>query len=358
MSNDDSRNVNDDAALREIFSKVVAGCDLSERQARDCFDRLMDGQLSQATAAALLGALATKGESVDELVGAALAMRSRATRIRCDADCIDTCGTGGDGVSTFNVSTTAAIIAASAGATVAKHGNRSTTRTSGSTEVLTELGIDVNAEPQIVERCLAEVGIGYLNARLLHPAMRYAAPVREAIPVRTIFNLLGPLTNPAGAKRQLVGVPRVDLLDKIASALLRLGMSHGWVVHSDDGLCDLSATGPTTIVEISKGKMSRFRVTPEDVRLKRCSLQDIMVTSPEHSAEVVRSIFTGEKSPARDHALLNAGAALVVAGVAPELQVGVNEATRAVDSGGAQETLTRWQSIAGLNKQESSARGA
>jgi anthranilate phosphoribosyltransferase len=183
----------------------------------------MAGQLNEAVIGALLGALLTKGECVDELVGAAQAMRGSALRVNCDADAIDTCGTGGDGISTFNVSTTAAIIAAAAGATVAKHGNCSSTRVSGSTEVLTELGIDVEADRGVVERSLREVGIGYLNARVLHPAMKYAAAVRQAIPFRTIFNLLGPLTNPAGVRRQLVGVPRPDLVERIAEALRRLG---------------------------------------------------------------------------------------------------------------------------------------
>jgi anthranilate phosphoribosyltransferase len=212
-----------DTDIKDVFHQVTNGRDLTREQSSQVFAQIMDGKTSQSTLAALLGALATKGECVDELVGAAEAMRARMHPVRCDLECIDTCGTGGDGISTFNVSTTAAIIAAAAGATVAKHGNRSTTRVSGSTEVLTKLGVDVDASIDTVERCLAEIRIGYLNAGLLHPAMKYAAPVRQAIPTRTIFNLLGPLTNPAGARRQVLGVPRLDLLDTIAQTLHNLG---------------------------------------------------------------------------------------------------------------------------------------
>jgi anthranilate phosphoribosyltransferase len=269
-------------------------------------------------------------------------MRAKVLPVKCDAQCIDTCGTGGDGISTFNVSTTAAIIAASAGATVAKHGNRSTTRASGSTEVLTMLGIDVEASTGVVEQCLSEIRIGYLNARLLHPAMKYAAPVRQDIPIRTIFNLLGPLTNPAGARRQVLGVPRLDLLDIMAQALRDLAATHVWIVHGNDGLCDLTATASTTVVEVHGGNTERFTVTPEQVGLKRGALHELLVDSPAASAAMVRAILEGEQGTPRAHALMNAGAALVVAGLADDLSAGVKLAARAIDEGAALETLTRW----------------
>jgi anthranilate phosphoribosyltransferase len=337
-----------DSDLRGLFQRISARGDLTVDEAKGVFERIMAGQLNEAVIGALLGALLTKGECVDELVGAAQAMRGSAVRVNCDADAIDTCGTGGDGISTFNVSTTAAIIAAAAGATVAKHGNCSSTRVSGSTEVLTELGIDVEADRGVVERSLREAGIGYLNARLLHPAMKHAAAVRQAIPVRTIFNLLGPLTNPAGVRRQLVGVPRPDLVEKIAEALRRLGAVHVWVVHGADGLCDLTITGPTAVVELRNGALRSFTITPEEIGLRRGELNDLLVHSPAESAARVQAIFRGERGPARDHALLNAGAALVVAGIVGNVDDGVSMARDAVDDGRAEAKLEQWRAVAGL----------
>lgn len=332
--------------LKTVFDLLASRRDLTREQSRSTFERIMSGQLVDGAAAALLGALLVKGESVEELVGAAQAMRAAAIPIRCDAECIDTCGTGGDGVSTFNVSTAAAIIAAAAGATVAKHGNRSTTRASGSTELLSRLGIDVDAAPATVERSLREVRIGYLNARQLHPAMRFAAPVRAAIPGRTIFNLLGPLTNPAGARRQLVGVPEPGLTETIASALFRLGATHAWVVHGD-GLCDLTITGETSVSELRDGRFRRFCIAPEEVGLCRGPLDALRVGSPEDSAAAVLGVLRGEVGPRRDHTLLNAGAALVVAGRAEDLRSGVEQAARVIDDGAALSTLNRWRAIAG-----------
>jgi anthranilate phosphoribosyltransferase len=335
-----------DHRLRTIFERLAGGHDLTRGQARWIFERIMAGEMSPGVIGAVLGALFVKGECVEELVGAAEAMRAGTLRIDCDPDCIDTCGTGGDGISTFNVSTTAAIIAAAGGATVAKHGNRSTSRVSGSTEVLAELGIDVEADARVVERCLAEVRIGYLNARKLHPAMSHAAPVRQAIGIRTIFNLLGPLTNPAGARRQVLGVPRADLLEKMAEALQRLGAKHAWVVHGADGLCDLTITGDTNVVEVRDGARTRFTVTPEEVGLHRAALDTLIVDSPRGSAHTMLAIFRGASGPARDHALLNAGAALVVAGLAENLNEGVAIAARTVDAGAAINTLDGWRKIA------------
>ena len=343
-----------DEIIKKAFESITRGRDLSRTDARGVFLHIMSGQVAESTMAGLLGAMAAKGEAVDELVGAAEAMRANVISIRCDADCIDTCGTGGDGISTFNVSTTAGIIAAGAGATVAKHGNRSTTRASGSSEVLAHLGLDVDAEVAVVERCLQEVRIGYLNAQLLHPAMKYAAPVRRALPMRTIFNLLGPLTNPAGAKRQVLGVPHLDLVDTIAQALLELGTEHAWVVHGDDGLCDLTITSATTIVEVRRGGLHRMRISPEDVGLRKASLDCLRVDSPAQSAAVVNKILQGESGPQCDHAVFNAGAALVVAGIAEELREGVTLARRAIANGAARDTLARWRSIAALDAERPS----
>ena len=335
-----------DHDLKIVFRQLLAGRDLSREQAKWVFGRMLAGELSESVFGALLSALAVKGESVDELVGAAEAMRASVVTIRCEAACIDTCGTGGDGISTYNVSTTAAIIAAAAGATVAKHGNRSTSRVSGSTEVLSALGIDVEAEVPVVERCLAEVGIGYLNARKLHPAMKHAAPIRQALPFRTTFNLLGPLTNPAGARRQVLGVPRLELVEKMAEVLVKLGAEHAWVVHGD-GLCDLTVTGVTTVVEVREGKTNQFEVSPDQVGLAPASVDDLRVDSPQASARAVVRILDGERGPIRDHALMNAGAALVVAGVSGDLGDGVACAAEAIDDGRARETLERWRKVGG-----------
>lgn len=328
--------------IKHILAQVTVSRDLSRDEARWTFEQVVTGKVEPAVLGALLGAMATKGECVDELVGAAQALRAAATPVRCPPHAIDTCGTGGDGVSTFNVSTTAAIIAAAAGAVVAKHGNRSSTRASGSTEVLIELGIDVDADAATVERCLAEVGIGYLNARTLHPAMKHAAPVRQALPMRTIFNLLGPLCNPAGVKRQLLGVPRPELVPMMAEALLTLGVERAWVVHGQ-GLCDLTVTGESVVSEVRDGAIRAFTVDPESCGLRRAALADLCVSSVKDSAAVVLAVLGGERGPRRDQAVLNAGAALVVADMAHDLRDGIRRAEEAIDSGAAMKTLDRWR---------------
>ena len=331
--------------LKAIFSQLAVGHDLTRGQSRWVFERIMSGQLGEGAIGALLGGLLAKGETVDELVGAAEAMRASAVPVTCAVECIDTCGTGGDGVSTFNVSTTAAIIAAAAGATVAKHGNCSTTRVSGSTDVLTHLGIDTDASVPTVERCLKDVRIGYLNARNLHPAMGHVAPVRQAIPHRTIFNLLGPLTNPAGVTRQVLGVPKLRFVEKMAETLRRMHVVHAWVVHGD-GLCDLTVTGTSTVMEVREGSLTRLEISPESVRLRRGALDDLLVDSPAASAAMIIAILQGQPGAPRDHALLNAGAALVVAGQAGSLGEGVAKAAGVLDSGLAMDTLARWRAIA------------
>jgi anthranilate phosphoribosyltransferase len=327
--------------VRRYLEQLVAGHSLSRADARAAFDRIMSGQVEPPVLAALLTALAAKGETVEELVGAALAMKEHARPVQCPAGAIDTCGTGGDGISTFNVSTTAALIAAAAGATVAKHGNRSTTRVSGSAEVLEALGVNIDADVSAVERCLTEVGIGFLFAPALHPGMGHAAPVRRALGVRTIFNLLGPLVNPAGVRRQVIGVPRPELTEKLAAVLKELGSQHVWVVHGSDGLCDLTVTGETRVTELADGKVRTFTVSPADCGLPRGSLDDLKVNGAGASAAAVRGVLAGWAGPRRDHALLNAAAALVVAGLTESLEQGVARAAQAVDSGAAARALDR-----------------
>lgn len=338
--------------IRASYAKLTSRRDLTVEESRGVFTAVMSGALAPPTIGAILGALAAKGECVDELVGAAQVMREGALRVHCDAECIDTCGTGGDGISTFNGSTAAAIVAAAGGAVVAKHGNRSTTRASGSTEVLECLGIDAEADRRVVEQCLRETGIGYLNARLLHPAMKHAAPVRQAIPGRTIFNLLGPLTNPAGARRQVVGVPRPELVGLVAEALVKLGAVHAWVVHgtvdeaTGRGICDVTITGKTKVAEVKDGKVEMFALEPVEVGVPAGRIDSLMVRSAQESAAMIERVLAGAEGPARNQTLLNAGAALVVAGVTEGLRSGVALAAEAIDDGRARAKLAAWRSIA------------
>ncbi|MFQ5423872.1 MAG: anthranilate phosphoribosyltransferase [Phycisphaerae bacterium] len=326
-----------------LIDAVRAGRDLSRTETAELFAELMGGRLDGDRIASLLIGLAEKGETVDEIVGAAQVMRRHFIGVGCDdADAIDTCGTGGDGISTFNVSTVAAIVAAAAGARVAKHGNRTNTRRSGSAEALAQLGVNIDAPNETVVRCLREIGIAFLYAARLHPAMRHAAEVRRRLGRPTLFNLLGPLTNPAGVRRQVVGVPRVELTDRIARALRELGAVHALVVHGGDGLCDLTVTAPSVCVELRDGNLTTNTVTPEDVGLARGPLDALRIDGPAASADAIRAILAGESGPRRDHTLLNAAAALVVAGIATDLADGVTRGAAAIDSGAARAKLNQW----------------
>lgn len=325
--------------MKEALARVVAGEHLNRAASRAVFERIMAGEAEPAWLGGFLSALSAKGETVEEIVGAAEAMRAACTHVRCASPCVDTCGTGGDGISTFNVSTTAAIVAAAAGAIVAKHGNRTNTRVSGSAEVLAELGVNIEADVPTLERCLAEVGIAFLYARNLHPAMKYAAPVRMALGVRTIFNLLGPLCNPASATRQILGVSRIDHVDLLAHALRELGAARAWVVHGADGLCDLTVTGPTQVAELRDGAVARYEVTPAVAGLSQAPLQALLVKTPAESAVAVKAVLAGEHGARRDHTLMTAGAALVVSGMADCLRSAVETAAKAIDSGAANAKL-------------------
>jgi len=325
--------------MKAVLEQLIAGRDLPRAESRRAFELIMSGQVPEAVIGAFLGALAVKRAAVEEIVGAAEVMRQHCTRIRCSADCIDTCGTGGDGLSTFNVSTTAAIIAAASGAVVAKHGNRTNSRVSGSAEVLAALGVNIDAEPAVVERCLDKVRIGFLYAIRLHPAMKHVAGVRKALGLATVFNILGPLTNPAGARRQVLGVNRPDLTETMAGVLRELGAIRVWVVHGLDGLCDLTLTAETRVTDLKDGQLQTFQVQPEALGLRRARLADLMVDSPQASATAIRDILAGKPGPRRDHAVLNGAAALVVAGIADDLSDGVPRAAAAIDSGAAARTL-------------------
>ncbi len=338
--------MNDSAT--EMIDLAASGDNLTRAQSAQIFTEIMSGRVSNDEIERFLAALADKGETVDEIVGAAEVMRERVTPIACDdPDAVDTCGTGGDGISTFNVSTAAAIVAAAAGACVAKHGNRTNTRSSGSAEVLQALGVNIDAGPDVVARCIREARIGFLFAVKLHPAMKHAIAARRRLARRTIFNLVGPLTNPAGVRRQVIGVASRDVMDKIAGALQQLGTVRALVVHGHDGLCDLTITGPSHHVELRDGRLEHGTTTPDQLGLAVGPLDALRIASPAESADAIRAILAGETSPRRDHTLLNAAAALVVSGATANLRQGVEQAGAAIDSGAAAETLDRLVAITG-----------
>jgi len=308
---------------------------------RGVFGALMNGELADAPMAAFLVALECKGITSEELAAAAEVMREKVTRIPIRVDAVDTCGTGGDGICTFNISTATGIIAAGAGAYVAKHGNRTNTRKSGSAEAFAALGVNIDADVPTVARCIEEAHIGFCFAVKLHPAMKYAVGVRKALVVRTIFNLLGPMTNPAGVTRQIIGVAREDLVEKIAKALGRLGTKRAMVIHGLNGLCDISISGPTKICELADGQVRTILVEPKDFGITPAPLEEITIESPQQSAEVIQSVLRGDKGPARDIAAVNAGAALMVAGLSPDITQGLKQAYESIDSGAAARALAK-----------------
>ena len=324
----------------ELLQKLLRAENLSFDEAREMILWIMSEEAVPVKAAALLALLQAKGTIPDEMAGAASAMRERATKIQAPENVIDTCSTGGNGISTFNISTCAAIIAAAAGAVVAKHGNRSNTRKSGSAEVLEMLGVNIGMGVEGVQQCLDELGLCFCYAVNQHPAMRFAGPIRRELGVPTVFNLLGPLTNPAGAKRQLIGVPNQALTRTIAEVLKRLGSKQVLVVHGEDGLCELTMSGTTFVAELRDGEIREYTVTPEELGLERGDLDAIRITEAEESAATIRGILAGtEQGPARTIALMNTAGALVVSGVVDDLKTGVTLATEAIDSGNAQTIL-------------------
>jgi anthranilate phosphoribosyltransferase len=327
--------------LTKAIDRLASREDLTTEQMGDVLAEIMDGNASETETAAVLIALRTKGETVDELVGLASTMRRFASAVVTGRDdLIDTAGTGG-GRQTFNVSTTAALIAAGAGCAVAKHGNRSATGLSGSADVLEALGVRIDLAPEAVARCIIEIGFGFMFAPAHHGATRFVVPVRKELAVRTIFNFLGPLTNPAGATRQVIGVSDPAFLEVIAGALARLGARKALVVSSVDGLDELSTIGATRVVEVNGTALHSYEVTPEEVGLERAVYADVAGGPPAANAETARRILAGEAGPERDLAVLNAGAAIYAAGRADGLEPGVRAAEAAIDSGAAAEALAR-----------------
>ena len=322
------------------IQKLAGGQHLTLEESRAAMREIMEGRASAAQIAAYLTALSIKGPTPDEIAGAALAMREKATRVDVgDLPVVDTCGTGGSGKKPFNISTCAALVAAGAGAYVAKHGNRGATSKCGSSDVLEALGVNVYAEPPVVARCIREARMGFMFAPQLHGSMKHAAAVRKEIGIRTVFNVLGPLTNPAGARRQVMGVFAKDLLRTIAEVMLRLGVEHAMVVHSADGLDEITLSGPTHVCEVRGGAITCFDLSPEALDLPAVPLDAIRCTTAQESADAIRAILAGDRGLRRDVVLANAAAAIYVAGVARDIYDGLHLAARSIDSGAARQVL-------------------
>jgi len=328
--------------MLEFIKKLYAKEHLTLAESRQAMEMIMEGRATAAQIAAYLTALAMKGATSEEITGAAMVMREKVTPIRAEGfTVVDTCGTGGTGKSLFNISTTAGLVAAGAGVKVAKHGNRGMTSGCGSSDVLETLGVNINAEVPVVERCIREAGFGFMFAPRLHGAMKYAVPVRKEIGIRTVFNVLGPLTNPAGARRQVMGVFDVSLVGLLAEVLRKLGAEHAMVVHGSDGLDEVTLADATKVAEVRPGGIRTYEIVPEDLGLSRRKLDGLHVETAKQSAEMVLSVLKGEQGPHRDIVLANASAAIYVAGLASNLKVGVEKAAESIDSGKARHTLVK-----------------
>ena len=327
--------------LKPLLAAVASGRTLARAEAEAAFDHLLSGEATSAQMGALLMGLRVRGESVDEIAGAVTAMRAKMLRVTAPSGAMDIVGTGGDGHGTYNVSTLAALIVAACGVPVAKHGNRAASSRSGSSDVLTALGVAVGLGAPEIERCLAEAGIGFMSAQTHHAAMRHFAAVRADLGTRTIFNLLGPLSNPACVKHLLVGVFAPDWLEPLARVLGALGAERVWLVHGSDGLDEITTTGVTEVAAWERGEIRRFSIRPEDVGLPRVTLADLKGGDAAHNAAALLGVLSGKRCPYRDIACLNAAAALVVAGRVADLGSGLDLASQALDTGSAQLVLDR-----------------
>ncbi len=331
--------------FRPYLNQAASGAPLAATDMRAAMDLIFDGEISDIEIAGFLMALRARGETVEEIAAAATAMRARALKVAAPPNVIDTCGTGGDGASTINISTAAAIVVAASGVPVAKHGNRAASSKSGSSDVLAALGVNLEATPETVSACILGAGIGFMAAPSHHPAVARVGAVRRALGVRTLFNLLGPLTNPAGAKRQLVGVFSAELVEPIARALHILGAESAWVVHGSDGLDEATLTGPTHVAALAGARVERFDIVPEDAGLSRAPIEALRGGSPIENAQSLKRILGGENGPHRDVVVLNAAAALMAAGEVASLVDGAQRAKNAIDSGAAANALARLAAI-------------
>ena len=333
-------------AVHEALHKAVEREHLSEPEAAAALEEILDGEVDPAVTAGLLTALRIKGETVDEIVGFARVMRAHAAPVTCKVarpeQMVDTCGTGGDGAQTFNISTACAFVVAGAGAPVAKHGNRSISSQCGSADVLEALGANVQLMPEQAAEAIDRVGVGFLFAPLIHPAMKHVQPVRRALAMRTVFNLLGPLTNPAGAGAQVVGVYDGRLVPMVAEALARLGVSRAFVVHGEDGLDEITTTGPTRAAEVRNGSVTERQLGPQDFGVEEARRDDLSGGDREENALIIRRILEGAHGPRPDIVIVNAAAALVAAGRAEDLRAGAAQAREAIQSGAALAKLEQF----------------
>jgi anthranilate phosphoribosyltransferase len=331
--------------LKPLLAKVADGASLTVDEAETAFTIIMSGQATEAQIGAFLMALRVRGETVDEITGAVRTMRAKALAVKAPEGAIDVVGTGGDGSGTYNISTAAAIVVAGSGVPVAKHGNKALSSKSGAADVLTALGVNIDADLSLVERAIAEAGIGFLMAPRHHSAMKYVGPARVEMGTRTIFNLLGPLSNPAGVTRQFTGVFARDWIEPMANVLNNLGCEGAWIVHGSDGLDEMTTTGPTFVAELKAGKVMTFEVLPEDAGLGVASPEDLKGGDGAHNAKALTAVMDGEPGPYRDVTLYNAAAALIVAGKAKDLKQGVEIAAAAIDGGQAKAALDKMVAI-------------
>jgi len=331
--------------LRQLIQKVSGGATLTEDESRRALEQMTDGAATPAQMGAFLMALRVRGETVEEITGAVQMMRSRMHRVTVPDGAVDIVGTGGDGHGTYNISTCAALVAAGAGLKIAKHGNRRASSMSGASDVLATLGVKLDVPFETITRCVEEAGVGFMWAPMHHPALKHWAPVRTELGFRTIFNLLGPIANPAGVKRQVVGVFSWHWVEPIAHVLRNLGVEHVWVVHGHDGLDELTTTGATDVAEVKNGEVTVFEVTPADAGLTPAKLSDLKGGDEKQNAAAIREVLAGKKTPLRDIALLSAAAALIVGGKAANLIDGAAVAAHAIESGAAKRALERLVAI-------------
>ena len=332
--------------IREAIDGLVSGSSLSMEEASTTMREIMEGEVTPAQLGAFLTALRVRGETPEEIAGMATIMREKSLKVHVDGTLVDTCGTGGDGKGSFNISTAASFVAAASGLKVAKHGNRAASGSCGSADVLEELGVKIDLGPEGVKRCIEEVGMGFMFAPTFHPAMRHAAPVRREIGIRTVFNLMGPLTNPAGAQCQLAGVPDVSLGDKLADVLKLLGSQHSLVVHGEDGLDELTLGARTRVWEVHNDVVHSYTISPDELDLPWVPLEDIKGGDQAENALILRRLFQGERGPIRDVVLLNSAAILMVGGKAQDLKDGIGLASEAIDSG---EAFRRMEALVELS---------
>jgi anthranilate phosphoribosyltransferase len=329
------------ADFKALIAKVATGASLTRDEAASAFDRMMSGEATPSQMGGLLMALRVRGETVDEITGAVTTMRAKMLSVKAPPDAIDVVGTGGDASGSFNISTCASFIVAGAGVPVAKHGNRALSSKSGAADVLQALGVNIELNPEQVGRCIKDAGIGFMFAPAHHPAMKNVGPTRVELGTRTIFNLLGPLSNPANVKRQMVGTFSKHWLEPMAKVLDNLGAESIWVVHGSDGLDEITTAGPTSVAELKNGKIRTFAIAPEDVGIERARPEALRGGDAEKNAEGLLDVLRGKRGPFRDIAVMNAAAALIVAGNAKDLKEGVALAAKSIDSGEAEGRLDR-----------------